>query len=66
MSLSSDRVTAIQETYVRKVVDTLNEFDNVIFEIGNECHGDSTAWQYRLLRLIHDMRNGCRNSISLG
>ena len=52
--LGSDRVTAIQETYVRKVVDTLNEFDNVIFEIGNECHGDSTAWQYHMLRLIRE------------
>ena len=32
--LVNDLVTAIQETCVRKVVDTLNEFDNVVFEIG--------------------------------
>jgi len=51
--LGNDRVTAIQETLVRKVVDILNEFDNVVFEIGNECHGASTAWQYHMLQLIH-------------
>ena len=52
--LVNDQVTAIQETYVRKVVDTLNEFDNVVFEIGNECHVASTPWQYHVLRLIHE------------
>lgn len=45
-------ITRIQETFVRKVVDTVNDLDQVIFEIGNECHGASTAWQYHLIDVI--------------
>ena len=46
-------ITRIQEAFVRKVVDTLNDLDHVIFEIGNECHGGSTAWQYHMIDVIH-------------
>ena len=45
-------ITRIQEAFVRKVVDTVNDLDNVIFEIGNECHGGSTAWQYHMIDVI--------------
>jgi len=45
-------ITRIQEAFVRKVVDTVNDRDNVIFEIGNECHGRSTAWQYHMIDVI--------------
>ena len=46
-------ITRIQEAFVRKVIDTVNDLDNVIFEIGNECHGGSTAWQYHMIDVIH-------------
>ena len=45
-------ITRIQEAFVRKVVDAVNDLDNVIFEIGNECHGGSTAWQYHVIDVI--------------
>jgi hypothetical protein len=45
-------VTAIQESYVRKVVDTLNDLDNVLFEISNESHQNSQAWQYHMIAYI--------------
>jgi len=45
-------ITRIQETYVRKVIDTVNEFDNVLYEISNENHPPSTEWQYHMIRLI--------------
>ncbi|MBL8210834.1 MAG: hypothetical protein JNK87_08990 [Bryobacterales bacterium] len=51
-ALGNARVTALQEAYVRKVIDTVNGFDNVLFEIANEAHGGSTAWQYHLIRFI--------------
>ena len=35
-TLSSRAVTAIQEDYVRKVIDTVNDCDNVLYEISNE------------------------------
>jgi hypothetical protein len=46
-------ITRIQEAFVRKVVDTVNDLDNVVYEIGNECHGGSTAWQYHMIDVIH-------------
>jgi hypothetical protein len=33
-----------QRAHVRRVVDTLTGFDNVIYEVGNELHRDSTQW----------------------
>ncbi len=45
-------VTAAQEAYVRKVVETLGDLDNVMYEISNENHGPSTEWQYRMIRFI--------------
>lgn len=45
-------VTRIQESYVRKVVDSVCDLDNVIYEISNESHGDSTAWQYHMIDVI--------------
>lgn len=50
--LQIPEVTRIQEAYVRKMVDTLNDLDNVIFEIGNELHGGSTPWQYHMIEFI--------------
>jgi hypothetical protein len=61
LEIFADRVpevTAIQEAYVKKVIDTVNEFDNVLYEISNENHPASTAWQYRMIRLIHDVEKG--------
>lgn len=47
-------VTAVQEAYVRKVIDTVNDLDNVLYEISNENHPPSTDWQYHMIRFIHD------------
>jgi hypothetical protein len=51
-SLADPRVLAIQEAYVRRVIDTVNGFDNVLYEIANESGVHSTAWQYRMIRLV--------------
>ena len=45
-------ITKLQEAYVRKVIDTLGDMDNVLWEIGNECHGGSVQWQYHMIRFI--------------
>lgn len=50
----SPEVTALQKAYVRHVIDTVNAFDNVLYEISNENHPASTAWQYDLIRFIHE------------
>ena len=50
--LANPRVLDIQEAYVRKVIDTVNDFDNVLYEISNENHPASTEWQYHMIRFI--------------
>jgi CubicO group peptidase (beta-lactamase class C family) len=51
-TLANPAVTALQEAYVRKVIDTVNDFDNVLYEISNENHPPSTEWQYHIIRYI--------------
>ncbi|MBM4037166.1 MAG: hypothetical protein FJ290_01515 [Planctomycetes bacterium] len=52
--LAVKAVTAVQEAYVRKVIDTVNDLDNVLYEISNENHPPSTEWQYHMIRFIKD------------
>jgi hypothetical protein len=56
-------VTALQEAYVRKVIDTVNGLDNVLYEISNESPGDNPAtsqmdgsmeWQYHMIKVVRD------------
>jgi hypothetical protein len=51
-------VTALQEAYVRKVIDTLNDLDNVLYEISNESPSNSDAWQHHLINLIKSYEAG--------
>ena len=53
-TLAHPDITRVQEAYVRKVIDTVNDFDNVLYEISNENHPPSTEWQYHFIRFIHD------------
>ena len=45
-------VTRLQEAFVRKVVDTVGDLGNVLWEIGNECHDGSVQWQYHMIRFV--------------
>ena len=49
-------VLARQEAYVRKVIDTVNDLDNVLYEIINE--GGATAWQVHMIDFIHQVERG--------
>jgi hypothetical protein len=53
-NLSNAAITAVQEAYVKKIVDTIGDLNNVLFEICNECPSDSAQWQYHLIRLIKE------------
>lgn len=57
-TLRNKRVLAIQEAYVRRVVDAVRGQTNVLFEIANESGRYSTAWQYRMIRLVHRLEAG--------
>ncbi len=53
-TLSSSQVTALQEAYIRKVIDSVNDLDNVLYEISNESTGSTanTNWQYHMINYI--------------
>jgi len=46
------RVLAMQEAYVHKIIDTVNDLDNVLYEICNEAGPYSTEWQYYLINAV--------------
>jgi hypothetical protein len=47
-------VLPLEEAYVRKVIDTINDLDNVLYEISNEANGGSaeTAWEYHMIDYV--------------
>jgi hypothetical protein len=51
-TLAIPAVTRLQEAYVRKVIDTVNDLDNVLYEITNESPISSKEWQYHMVRTI--------------
>jgi len=53
-TLKIPTITALQEAYVQKVIDTLGDLDNVLWEISNESHRDSVPWQYHMIRFIKE------------
>ena len=52
-TLGNSAVTALQDAYVRKMIDAVNDLDNVLFEIDNEGDPSSKSWQYHMIQLIH-------------
>jgi hypothetical protein len=57
-TLAVPAVTAVQEAYVREVINTVNHFDNVLYEIVNEAHPSSTQWQHQMIRFVQDYERG--------
>jgi hypothetical protein len=57
-TLDIPAITELQELYVRRVVDTVGGFDHVLFEIGNECVGESTDWQYHMIEFVRRCEAG--------
>jgi hypothetical protein len=58
-------VLAHQEAYLRKVVDTLYDLDNVLYEIINE--GGSLAWQVHMVDTVHayEAEKGKRHPVGI-
>jgi len=57
-SLEMPAVTAVQDAYVRRVIDTVNDLHNVLYEINNEGAPESKDWQLRLIDLIKGYEAG--------
>jgi len=52
--LQNKKVLEIQKAYVKKVIEAVHDLDNVLFEISNENHARSTAWQYEMINVIKE------------
>ena len=53
-TLAMPAITRLQETYIREVINTVNDLDNVLYEVSNESRADSRDWQYHIIDFIHD------------
>lgn len=51
-SLEDAEVLGLQKAYVGKMVETLNDLDNVLWEICNEAPAAAFAWQCEMLRHV--------------
>jgi len=56
--LGNTAVLNLQKAYIRKVIETVNDLDNVMFEICNESHRDSLPWQKHLVNYIKSYESG--------
>lgn len=46
-------IDALQKTYIRKVIDTVNDLDNVLYEVENEENpNDNVDWQDSIVKYI--------------
>lgn len=54
--LGDPRVRERQAAYIRKVVDTVNDLDNVLYEVTNE--GGSKDWDWWVVNTVHEYEKG--------
>jgi hypothetical protein len=64
--LARRNVTRIQKAYVRWLVEALNDYDNVLYEISNETHPGSTEWQYEMIEFIRKCEKDLPNRHPVG
>jgi hypothetical protein len=52
-TLKNPELLKVEERYVRKTIETVNDLDNVLYEIVNE--GGATDWQYHMVDFVHEV-----------
>jgi len=65
-TLRNPAVTVRQDAYVKKVIDTVNDLDNVLYEISNESGAYATGWQYHMINFIQRYEAGKRRKHPVG
>ena len=53
-TLEISAITRLQEVFCQKVIDTVNDLDNIIFQLSGESDATSTEWQYHMINYIHE------------
>jgi hypothetical protein len=51
-TLADRRIVEIEERYVAKVIATIADLDNVLFEISNESRAGSIEWQFHMVQVV--------------
>jgi hypothetical protein len=54
-TLENPSVTALQKAYIAKVIATVGDLDNVLFEISNESRKESIDWHYEMIRTVQSL-----------
>ncbi len=65
-TLANPRATDVQLAYVRKVIETVNDLDNVLYEVANESRDGDAAWQYRIIRFVKSLQATLPNRHPIG
>jgi len=63
---SPNSITNYQDAFVQKVIDTLNDQPNVLWEPSEEAPNNSTWWQGHMISLIHTYEAGKPNQHPVG
>ena len=65
VSLSRPEVREMQGAYLRKVIDTVNDLDNILYEVMNE--GGNKDWDWWVVNFVHDYesKKGKRHPVGL-
>jgi hypothetical protein len=58
LSVIPAAVLTAEENYVRKVIDTVNDLPNVLYEIANEAGSGSTGWQQHFITFVKNYEAG--------
>ncbi|MBD3244289.1 MAG: hypothetical protein GF331_27100 [Chitinivibrionales bacterium] len=56
-TLDVPAITELQKRFITKVIDTVGDFDHVLWEIANEAHAGSVDWQYHLIDFVHKIES---------
>ncbi len=65
-TLQIPAVTAIQKAFVKKVIQTVNDLDNVLYDISNESRPESKYWQYEMIKYIKNVEAGMAKQHPVG
>jgi hypothetical protein len=57
-TLSNTAWVSYMDAYVDKVVDTLADLNNVLYEVSNEAQANTSAWQDHVINRIHQREAG--------
>src|SRR5262249_41618704 len=65
-SLTHPSLLALEEAFLRKVVDTLNDLDNVLYEVNGNGLPESVSWQYHMIDYIKGYQKKPANQRPVG